>query len=159
MKKIKHIKLPKYDFDHCEVFGADEQKIDRCAQLYATDSEHRFALGAGIYTSTWVSGGANERRSHAKLYPYRHALHAEQVALMSARCDISGATMYICRLSPDGNSYRMSLPCFWCTHTLIKAGISKVVYTTDDSEVKAFKMSTVQIPSLTEANIDYRLIA
>jgi tRNA(Arg) A34 adenosine deaminase TadA len=138
-----------YEFELCQVFNSDKIRMNRCANLFAVNSEHeRHRLGAGFYNSnSWLSGGANERRDHAQLHPYRSSLHAEQVAIMSARCDIAGSTLYVCRLSSDSKTKEMSLPCFFCMHQLITANVSKVVYTEEDN-VKAFKISTVKIESM-----------
>ncbi|MFT6783654.1 MAG: deoxycytidylate deaminase [Saprospiraceae bacterium] len=135
-----------YKFELCEIFYADEIRMNRCAKLFADNSAHeRHRLGAGLYSSnSWLSGGANERRDHAQLHPFRASLHAEQVAIMSARCNISGSTLYVCRLSSDSKTKEMSLPCFFCMHQIINAGISKVIYT-ENNEIKGFKTSTVSI--------------
>lgn len=54
---------------------------------------------------------------------YSH--HAERVAIKRAG-DCNGATLYVAR---DG--HRLSMPCERCMPTIIKAGIKKVIFTTD----------------------------
>lgn len=136
-----------YFYDLSETYNSDEHRIKRVYDLYTRYSDHRFPLGAGLVKgNAFVSGGCNERRRHASLYPYREALHAEQVAIMSARCNIEGSTLYVCRENqdPGPQPYSLARPCFWCMHQIIKAGIDRVVYSAD-SGVEAFKVSTVRI--------------
>ena len=155
-----YIEPPAYTFEHTAVYNSDIRNLKRVWELYGQYSEsNNFNLAAGIMTSKFVSGGSNERRSHARRYPYREALHAEQVALMSARCDIEGATIYVCRPDQQSRNFLLSLPCFWCMHTLTKANIGKVVYADDAGDVKAFKISSVEIEPIHSLNIDYELIA
>lgn len=154
MKNSDRIELPEYTFINSEVSIADQNKIDRISDLYSQfDPDSNFQHACGLYSKGWISGGSNERRSHAKVYPYREALHAEQVALMSARTNVKNSTMYVCRVSTYDQSYRLSKPCFWCMHNIIAFGISKVVYTEDDSTLKSFKVSTVNIVSYRNTEI------
>jgi deoxycytidylate deaminase len=124
----------------------------------AITDENNFDLAAGIYSTKLIAGGANERRSHSKLYPYRQALHAEQVALMSCRSDIEGSTLYVCRSTEEG--FLLSKPCFWCMHVLLKVGVDRVVYTTGEASdpLHSFKLSTVDIVPVNSLNIDYQLV-
>lgn len=157
---MQRIETPDYTYTQCEVSLADWQKMRRIWSLYGEfDRESHFNLACGIYTKNWVSGGTNERRDHARRYPYREALHAEQVALMSARSDVSGGTLYVCRKSGDTGEFRLSKPCFWCMHNIIDADISKVIYTTDYLALVAFKVSTVKIDPINSLDMDYEMIA
>ena len=144
-----------YEYELTKIYGSDKTRMDRCASLFAEQSNHRFQMGAGIYQSgSWISGGCNERRSHARLYPYREALHAEQVAMMSARCDIEGSTIYVCRMSDDG--YRLAKPCFWCMHAMIRENVYRVVYTADINTLESFKISSVSINPLENYSTETR---
>ncbi len=136
-----------YSFESERVYKSDVAKMIRCSELYAERSIHRFQLGAGIFSSgTWLSGGCNERRAHARLHPYREALHAEQVAIMSARTDIEGSTIYVCRLGDS--AHMLARPCYWCMHLILNAGISRVVFTTEEGGLDSFRSSSVEIVSI-----------
>jgi len=157
---MEYIITPEYTFTRCHVSKSDVAKIRRCWDLFGSfDGDNNFQLAAGLYSGTWISGGANERRSHAHRYPYREALHAEQIALMSSRTNYNGANLYVCRVSEYDHAFRLAKPCFWCMHNIIDAGISKVFYTEDDGSVTAFKTSTVDIAPKNSIDIDYQLIA
>ena len=164
MKFIRHIEAPEYSFADVPVFNSDYHRMRRTWELFGTLSDqNNFNLAASIFTTKFVSGGANERRSHAKLYPYREALHAEQVALMSAKTSVINSTVYVCRMqNHNTEDYFLSLPCFWCIHTLIKHGVNKVVYTTGNKkpgkELNAFKLSSVKIDPISSLDIDYEMI-
>lgn len=157
---MEYIFTPDYTFNTCHVSKSDKVKMKRCWDLFGSfDEDNNFQLAAGLHSGTWISGGSNERRSHAHRYPYREALHAEQIALMSARSNYEGATLYVCRVSEHDETFKMSKPCFWCMHNIIDAGISKVLYTEDDGTVTAFKTSTVKIEPKNSVKIDYHMIA
>lgn len=157
---IRYIPTPTYNFTECHVSKSDIIKMKRCWDLFGNfDDKNNFQLAAGLYNGTWISGGSNERRSHARRYPYREALHAEQIALMSARSDYEGANLYVCRVSENDGLFKLSKPCFWCMHNLIDVGISKVFYTEDDSSITGFKVSTVKIAPKNSVDINYQMIA
>lgn len=145
-----------YTFEPDFVYGSDLSKMSRCTRLYADKSVHRFQLGAGIYKSgSWVSGGCNERRSHARLHPYREALHAEQVAIMSARSNIEGSTLYVSRLA--GPVRMLAKPCFWCMHLILKHNIYRVVFTEYGDKVTSFKTATVDIEDIESIDVGMRV--
>lgn len=142
----EYIHIPDYTYRPFQVSQADNDKLSRAWDLYSViDAESPFNLACGIYSSSWIGGGTNERRSHAKLYPYREALHAEQVAIMSARSNLRNSTLYVSRFAYG--EYRMSKPCFWCMHLILETNIAKVVYTEQDGSTVGFRTSSVQIPS------------
>lgn len=60
------------------------------------------------------------------------SIHAEQAALKAARkSNVSGSVMYVARIGRDGD-IKLAKPCSECEALLRKAGVKKVVYTTED---------------------------
>lgn len=156
---MDYIVTPEYTFHTLNVSKSNERLAKRCWDLYSdTKADNQFHLAAGLWKSNWLGGGSNERRNHAKRYPYREALHAEQVALMSCRSDIEGATLFVSRYSEHERSWKLSLPCFWCMHQIIRSGIDKVIYTTDENTVNSFRVSSVSIDPISSIDIDYQMI-
>lgn len=156
---MEYIETPEYTFDRTEISKSDHYRIRRCWDLYGDVSDrNHFQLAAGIYRSGWLAGGANERRSHAKRYPYREALHAEQVAIMTCRTNLAGTTLYVTRYSEKERKFKLALPCFWCMHKIIDAEIYKVIYSTDDGGIAAFKVNSVDIAPIYSLDIDYHLV-
>lgn len=155
-----YIEPPDYTFAESETFKSDYRRMNRVWYLFGqyTD-ENNFDLAAAFYDNKIISGGSNERRSHSKLYPYRRALHAEQVALMSSPVSVEGSTLYVCRHNEE--KFLLSKPCFWCMHMLLKAKVDRVVYTTgeDSQPLVSFKLSTVSIVSPKDLNISYELLS
>jgi deoxycytidylate deaminase len=155
-----YIEPPDYTYDVSATFKSDSYRMKRVWNLFGSyTDENNFDLAAAIYDSKVIAGGSNERRSHSKRYPYRQALHAEQVALMSCRSDVEGSTLYVCRYGES--SFLMAKPCFWCMHVLIKVGIGRIVYTTGETadSIAAFKISTVKIAPIKSLDIEYQLIS
>lgn len=155
---MEYILTPEYTFPRCKVSQSDIDRIQRCWDLYGDfEGENNFQLAAGLYDGAWLSGGSNERRSHAHRYPYSEALHAEQVAIMSARCSYKGANLYVCRMSEHDGEFKLAKPCFWCMHNIIKANINKVFYTGDNNEVISFKVSKVKIQSIASLDMKFAM--
>jgi deoxycytidylate deaminase len=155
-----YIEPPEYSFDLSPTFNSDQVRMRRVWDLFGSyTDENNFDLAAGIYGSKLISGGSNERRSHAQLYPYRQALHAEQVAIMSSRTSVEGSTLYVCRSTE--NTFLLAKPCFWCMHRLIQEGINRVVYTTGiaSTPIESFKISSVEIMPKSSLDIDYQLVS
>lgn len=156
-----YIEPPDYLYELSPTFKSDSHRMKRVWDLFgSTTDENNFDLAAGLYSTKLMSGGANERRSHSKLYPYRQALHAEQVALMSCRSEIEGSTLYVCRSTEEGN-FLLSKPCFWCMHMLLKVGVGRVVYTTGElsDPLHSFKLSSVKIVPINSLNIDHQWVS
>lgn len=84
-----------------------------------------------------VSRGANLCTSHPQQKKYNllsgrkapaHALHSEMHAIVRARTNLTGCTLYVARLNKHG-MWADSRPCPACSLAIRMAGIAVVVYT------------------------------
>lgn len=93
-------------------------ELSECAQMH----------GAVIVRSGVVLAiSCNRKVTHpvsAAHYDYICTIHAEQRALIKARTDVRGATLY----SAHANGRKLGKPCRMCRSLMKEAGISKVVY-------------------------------
>lgn len=102
-------------------------------------SNHRVRVGAVIVKNGKpISVGFNKLKTHTiytkvnhKRAKYIQSLHAEMSALLSARTDVSGATIYVYRERRDG-SRGNAKPCPVCQLLLAEAGVKKIYFSTDD---------------------------
>lgn len=106
------------------------------ARLLASHSEERKKHGAVIVKSGRVVGtGFNKFKNHPsniepELIKTRCSRHAEQVAIHQAGSHTRGAIIYVARINNHGYD-RNSKPCYVCSARIKKAGIKKVIYTTE----------------------------
>lgn len=59
-----------------------------------------------------------------------YSIHAERAAIRQAG-NVEGGVLYVVRRGPGGCG-KLSLPCNNCMKAIIKAGIKRVFFTTDD---------------------------
>jgi len=103
------------------------------AKKVAQASEMRTMHGAVVVHGNRVLAvGINKFRNDPKAIeeekiPEHGSVHAEADALARVK-DAHGATIYVARINKQG-AERMSRPCDVCYEALIKAGISKIVFT------------------------------
>jgi dCMP deaminase len=108
----------------------------RLAKLISKESEHFPQIGAVIYKGNKVvSLGFNKIKSHPILANEDrfYSLHAEMSAMLNAKQDLKGCTIYVYREYQNGDP-ALAKPCKHCMPTLIDAGISKVYFTDGNSE-------------------------
>lgn len=100
------------------------------------------SLVAAIYKGhRLISVGFNDyRKSHPLQKKYgrdEHSifLHAELDAILNARTDVRGCTLYIARAKKVQGKWVKGLakPCFGCSAALEAFGIQQVFYTEDES--------------------------
>lgn len=119
-------------------------KTDRAylnvARYFATKSISRNTHGAVVVKSGRVMGtGFNKDRNRPSIVSPEHiksdcSYHAEQVAIREAgEYNIKGAVIYVARVNRKGQD-RNSKPCPRCSALIDKAGIKRVVYTTEAGE-------------------------
>jgi len=66
--------------------------------------------------------------------------HAELGCILGiAREVTSGADVYVCRVNKQ-NEFRLSKPCRMCHDILKHVGVKRVYYTTDNGNVKMYKL-------------------
>jgi deoxycytidylate deaminase len=107
--------------------------------LKAADlSDCRYKLGTVILGKGGrvLSIGYNVLKTHTQHSNYPSwviSLHSEMNAIIRARCDIRGATMYVARI---GGRNGTSKPCPSCYEYIKLAGIKTIVYQSDTGIVK-----------------------
>ena len=91
-------------------------------------SDCRYKFGSVIaYRNKRISIGINRIKTHPVFRKYGEhciSIHAEMSAILKARCDLTGCTMYIARDSINPHSK----PCSVCMSIIIESGISRTVY-------------------------------
>lgn len=107
--------------------------LDRAKTVAATSS-HRFQHGAVLTAHGKVQAvGVNVSRNDPRnvQYPKKDSsVHAEVAALNAIRGDTKGLTLFVARRKKNGEAAE-SRPCEACQKAIIKAGVKRVVYTTD----------------------------
>lgn len=115
-----------------DITARDEWGFDLA--LKAADlSDCRYKLGAVILGKGGrvLSIGHNMLKTHTQHSTYPSwviSIHAETSAIIRARCDIRGATMYVARI---GGRNGTSKPCHCCYEYIKLAGIRTIVYQGD----------------------------
>ena len=113
-----------------EKYYIDAMKI---AELSECDSRHGALVVRG---GNPLAYGVNRYRSHPVSRKYsgfdKCTIHAEQRALILARTDLRGATLYSAR----ANGTRTSRPCRMCSELIREAGIKFVVFYTGTEVIK-----------------------
>ena len=113
------------------------------AKKQALKSIHRYKMGAIVFRKKKViSKGCNipYKFTHQSELPLKYrkwhsSLHAEINALLSAKCDVKGASILIIRVNSRG-LLMDSFPCPFCLMYIEHVGIRKVIYSTSDQEIK-----------------------
>lgn len=98
----------------------------RVASLSTCNHRH----GCVIVRGRHILGlGFNKSKTHPR--SRSRSIHAELAAILNARTDISGATVYVARVNRRGQP-RLSAPCAHCRALLHEAGITdtNIVWTT-----------------------------
>lgn len=93
-------------------------------------STHRYRVGCALSLhGKPVAVGFNVSKSHPTYTSIKNpTIHAEVKAIISARCDLTGATAWVYRETKAGKP-AMARPCSNCMELLREVGIKKVVYT------------------------------
>lgn len=93
-----------------------------------------------------IAVGINTQRNHPSIPTDRprnetpYSYHAEANAIRGARkSDIDGATLWVARINNQGAA-RLSLPCESCMNLIIKSGIKRVVFTTNDHKIGEIRL-------------------
>lgn len=113
---------------------ARTERMFHLARKMAKKSKSSHKLGCVIANRNKViSVGHNDMsKTHPKSNSPFRTLHAEVDALIGlSYLETAGCTAYVFREFKDGR-YAMAKPCKACELALIKAGIKRVCYTTDN---------------------------
>jgi deoxycytidylate deaminase len=106
----------------------------------AEKSTHHHRVGCAIFKGKKIfSVGRNYAcRSAKHLHPrftrWRGSLHGEVSAILSARCDLKGASLLVIRINKKGE-YRLAKPCKQCWAYLEFVGIKYCYYSNNDGEI------------------------
>lgn len=124
-----------------QVSKGTQRWIDRAAGLaLAHANVGEYNLGAIVVKGgSLLSFGTNKHRNdpyYIQDIPREHwSTCAEQAALHKLKPGTAkGATIYVARVTPGMNT-RMARPCNRCADLIINAGISKVIYTSNDNAI------------------------
>lgn len=115
-------------------------KTDRAylsvARYFATKSKSRNTHGAVVVKGGRIMGtGFNKDRNHPRVVSPEHiktdcSYHAEEVAIKESGDNVRGARIYVARVNRHGQD-RDSEPCSRCLTLIKKAGIKKIIYTSE----------------------------
>ena len=115
------------------------------ARYFATKSRSKNTHGAVVVKSGRVVGtGWNKTRNNPNIVSPEHiksdcSYHAEQVAIREAgEYNVRGAIIYVARVNKSGHD-RNSKPCLRCSDLIGRAGIKRVIFTTEAGEYNASK--------------------
>jgi tRNA(Arg) A34 adenosine deaminase TadA len=112
-----------------------QSTLIRLALIEARLSDNRHRLGAVIFRkNTVLSSNHNySLRGAKKLHPrfskWKGSIHAEVATILSARCDLSGASMFLLRINRK-EELLLSKPCVQCLSYISFVGIRRVIYST-----------------------------
>lgn len=100
------------------------------AEKLARHSQHpKHKVGAVIVRRGVVLGvGYNKMRTHPKSATPHRRTHAELSAVLNARCDLSGATIYVARINKN-EVPALAKPCPACQALLDECGIHAIHHT------------------------------
>lgn len=106
----------------------------------AQQSTHKHRIGCVIFRKKEVlSTGRNygcrsSKHLHPRFTKWKGSLHAEAAAIISARCDLKGASILIIRLNRGGN-LRLARPCKQCIAYLEFVKIKWYYYSTNEGTI------------------------
>jgi deoxycytidylate deaminase len=103
------------------------------ARTLSKHSDHpHHKLGAVITRGNKIiSLGYNKNKTHTKSNHSWKRLHAEITAIIKAKQDISGCSIYVFRETKQGQP-AMARPCSSCMEAIREAGIKRVYYSSND---------------------------
>lgn len=113
--------------------------IKTCLKAAATSDHKRCKVAAVIFDkSRVVSIGVNEQRHNRKLHPmfwkWEGSIHAEQSAILNARCDLRGLSMLVIRLNNHGQ-LRYSKPCPYCEKYIRFTKLKTIYYSDGEGRI------------------------
>jgi len=115
--------------------SARDMRYYELATMLAMNSACRFQMGSVIALGARIFAlGTNVIKTHPVQKRYGShvvSIHAEYSAILHARCDLTGSTLYVAR-------YRnlISKPCAACALLMVEAGIKSMVYHDGKTVVK-----------------------
>ena len=108
-----------------------------CKEAIMSSCQHR--VGAVIWDKkTIISSGHNyylkSRRSYTKRFIKNIGIHAEVDAIINARTDLKGCSIFIVRVARN-NDLVMAKPCDWCYGYIKYVGLRWLYYSINTNEI------------------------
>lgn len=134
----RQVTNPYHDYDFVEdPISNNDISFLAATSKFALTSTYRFRMGALLVKSGRVLGGdVNLPKITPSTPPNRVSTHAEIRVLKNTR-NARGATLYVARLRSK-DIPALARPCSWCMQEIIDAGISRVVFTTNNQLGSSF---------------------
>lgn len=109
----------------------------------AEKSEHNYRVGAVIFKGKKIVGyGYNQVRSCSRIperyRKHRNSVHAEQIAILNSKRDISGHDILVIRISRKGKLL-LARPCEYCMASIDHVGIKNIYYSNELGELVCMK--------------------
>ena len=125
-----------YSYVHDDLSNNDISFL-AAARKYAATSSYRFRMAALLVKSGRVLGGdVNVPKISPSTPPNRVSTHAE-IRVIKNSYNVRGATLYVARLRSK-DIPALAKPCSWCMQEIVRAGISRVVFTTNSGYGSSF---------------------
>jgi len=101
-------------------------------------SQELFRFGVVIFNKNKIlSTGTNSIRAARKLHPrffrWPGSVHAEVAAILNAKTNLSGSSIFIIRVNKAGD-LMYSRPCEHCLRYIKEVGIKKIIYSISNDE-------------------------
>lgn len=112
--------------------------IKRAIQETKKSSHEAFRFGVVIFNKNKIlSTGTNSIRAARNLHPrffrWPGSVHAEVAAILNAKTNLSGSSMFIIRVNRAGD-LMYSRPCKYCLKYIQEVGIKKIIYSISNDE-------------------------
>lgn len=120
-----------------------KDKYFQLASRVARFSEHpKYRVGAVVVRKGNILGvGFNSMKTHPKSHTHHQRIHAELKAILNAQDDVSGADIYVVRLTKEGG-LACAIPCPSCEALIIDSGIRNI-YATDMEGLPCFRRTLI----------------
>ena len=113
----------------------------------AEKSTERYRIGAVIFKGRKIISKAhNELRHNASIHPkykrFEFSVHAEQKAIIQARCNLKRCSILVVSINKRGD-FLLAKPCKYCQAYLDEVGIKDIYYTTKTGIIKECNSASV----------------
>ena len=114
--------------------------VIRQAEFEAEKSGHRMRMGAVIFSKKKIISSSTNyacrsaRHLRQKYTRWKGSIHAEVAAVINAKRDLKGASIFVIRINRRGE-WRLAKPCKHCREYLEWVGIRFCYYSTNDGRI------------------------
>lgn len=74
-------------------------------------------------------------------YELCRSVHAEQNAILNAKCELTNTTLFLVGLEEDGSYVSYTEPCVMCKRLIIQSGIKEVICSVDEKSFRVFNVN------------------